>query len=62
MSGMYTSGEYLEKNPHWHAADSPWKAGQILKMIQKNGLHPATVCEVGCGAGEILKSTARGIA
>lgn len=54
MSGMYTSGEYLEKNPHWHAADSPWKAGQILKMIQKNGLRPATVCEVGCGAGEIL--------
>ncbi|RJP51341.1 MAG: class I SAM-dependent methyltransferase [Anaerolineaceae bacterium] len=53
---MYQSGEYLEKNPHWHAADSPWKAEQILKMIRKQNLHPATVCEVGCGAGEILNN------
>lgn len=51
---MYQSGEYLEKNPCWHAADSPWKAAQILKMIRKQNLNPATVCEVGCGAGEIL--------
>ncbi|MCL4824531.1 MAG: methyltransferase domain-containing protein, partial [Anaerolineales bacterium] len=47
-------GEYLEKNPRWHAADSPWKAAQILKMIRRQNLNPATVCEVGCGAGEIL--------
>lgn len=53
---MYESGEYLEKNPHWHAADSAWKAAQILKMIRKHGLNPATVCEVGCGAGEILNN------
>lgn len=53
---IYQSGEYLEKNPHWHAADSAWKAGQILKMVRKHGLNPATVCEVGCGAGEILNN------
>ncbi len=51
---IYQSGEYLEKNPSWHAADSAWKAGQILKMIRKQNLHPVTVCEVGCGAGGIL--------
>jgi len=51
---MYQSGEYLEKNPRWHAADSPWKAAQILKRIRRQNLNPATVCEVGCGAGEIL--------
>lgn len=51
---MYQSGEYLDKNPRWHAADSPWKAAQILKMIRKQNLNPVTVCEVGCGAGEIL--------
>ncbi len=50
----YQSGEYLEKYPRWHAADSPWKAAQILKMIRKQNLNPVTVCEVGCGAGEIL--------
>lgn len=54
MSGIYSTGEYLEKNPAWHAADSPWKAGQILKMLQKHGLRPAAICETGCGAGEIL--------
>lgn len=53
---MYQSGEYLEKNPHWHAADSAWKAVQILKMIRRHGLKPAAICEVGCGAGEILNS------
>ena len=54
MSGIYSTGEYLEKNPAWHAADSPWKSGQIFKMLQKHGLRPATICEAGCGAGEIL--------
>jgi SAM-dependent methyltransferase len=53
---MYQSGEYLEKNPRWHAADSAWKAAQILKMIRKQNLNPATMCEVGCGAGEILNT------
>jgi len=51
---MYTTGEYLEKNPTWHVEDSPWKAKQILKIIEKNKLQPRSICEVGCGAGEIL--------
>lgn len=51
---MYTIGEYLEKNPTWHVEDSPWKAKQILKLIRNNKLQPHSICEVGCGAGEIL--------
>jgi SAM-dependent methyltransferase len=51
---IYTSGEYLALNPTWHAEDSPWKAEQILKMIRKNNLQPRSICEVGCGAGQIL--------
>ncbi len=51
---MYTQGEYLEKNPTWHIKDSPWKAKQILKIVKKNNLQPNSICEVGCGAGEIL--------
>jgi cyclopropane fatty-acyl-phospholipid synthase-like methyltransferase len=50
----YTSGQYLQNNPTWHVQDSAWKATQILRMIKKNQLSPASVCEVGCGAGEIL--------
>jgi cyclopropane fatty-acyl-phospholipid synthase-like methyltransferase len=51
---MYTEGEYLKRNPMWHTEDSPWKAEQILKVIQRNNLHPKSICEIGCGAGEIL--------
>jgi len=51
---MYTSGKYLEKNPTWDIEDSPWKAKQILKSIGNNRLKPHSICEVGCGAGEIL--------
>jgi hypothetical protein len=51
---LYLSGEYLQKNPDWHSKESPWKAEQILQMIHRNNLLPETICEVGCGAGEIL--------
>ena len=48
------NSEYLKNNPTWHIEDSPWKATQILKMIERNKLHPSSVVEIGCGAGEIL--------
>jgi SAM-dependent methyltransferase len=53
--GLYTSGEYLASNPTWHAEDSAWKASQILGMLDRHGLRPRTVCEVGCGVGEVLR-------
>lgn len=52
---LYTSGEYLEKNPTWHVEESPWKATQIMRMLRQNHLVPKTICEAGCGAGEVLK-------
>src|SRR5262245_11551081 len=55
MQTLYTSGSYLEKNPSWHVEESPWKAAQVLRMLARNQLHPLTICEVGCGAGEVLK-------
>ncbi len=51
---IYTDGTYLKMTGTWHEEDSPWKAGQIIKILDRNGVKPATVCEVGCGAGEIL--------
>src|SRR5690349_137189 len=55
LEEIYTSGEYLEKNPTWHVEESPWKAEQIIRMMEQSGITPGTICEVGCGAGEILK-------
>ncbi len=54
MTQIYEDGTYLDHNPSWHEEDSPWKAQQITRIIEKNGLAPRRICEIGCGAGEIL--------
>jgi SAM-dependent methyltransferase len=55
LGDIYRSGEYERRNPQYHVADSPWKAGQILRMLDRHRLRPASVVEVGCGAGEVLR-------
>jgi cyclopropane fatty-acyl-phospholipid synthase-like methyltransferase len=59
---IYQTGEYVAKNPTYHVEDSAWKASQVLRMIQKHNLAPRTVCEVGCGAGEIIRQLQRQLA
>ena len=54
MGDMYLSGKYVEKNPTYHIEDLLWKAHQILRMIEMHNLQPSLICEIGCGAGEIL--------
>jgi len=51
---MYTDGDYLKNNPSWNVEDAPWKAGLIFRMMEKHRLQPSTICEIGCGCGEIL--------
>jgi len=51
---LYVSGAYLERNPDWHVRESPWKASQVARMLGDHELNPRTVCEVGCGVGEVL--------
>ena len=52
---LYTDGEYAQRNPSWHVEDSAWKARQIVRAIQMLPTMPRSVCDVGCGAGEILR-------
>lgn len=54
MRELYQSDAYAAKNPSWHEEDSPWKARQIEKMLKKHKLVFDSLCEVGCGTGEIL--------
>jgi len=56
VNTIYTdeNGEYLKNNPSWHTEDSAWKATQINTLLKRNNLHPKTIAEIGCGAGEIL--------
>lgn len=51
---MYKDGTYLAKHPSWHTEHSAWKAAQIIKILNMCHLQPRSICEVGCGAGEIL--------
>ncbi len=56
MESIYTDGTYLRNNPDWHVDDSPWKAKHIATMLGRHGIVPKTVCEIGCGAGEVLRA------
>ncbi len=51
----YATGGYLEANPTWHVEDSAWKAANVDQMARKHALRFDSVCEVGCGAGEVLR-------
>ena len=60
-SDRYVDGTYLETVPDWHVGDSPWKAAQVLRMLEKNHLSPRSVYDVGCGAGQILVELQRAL-
>lgn len=51
---IYRNGAYLERNPTWHEEHAPWKAKQIMRIIQRNQIQAHTICEIGCGTGEVL--------
>jgi len=55
VGSIYESGEYLAHNPTWHVEDSEWKASKVLQALERLKIAPASLCEIGCGAGEILR-------
>jgi len=54
-SNIYLDQSYYNNNPDYHIADSPWKATQIVRMLNKHQLQPQSIYEIGCGAGEVLR-------
>lgn len=59
MSDIYNDATYLKNNPRWHEEDAAFKAREIIKLAEKNNLSFKTVCEAGCGSGEILVELAQ---
>jgi 2-polyprenyl-3-methyl-5-hydroxy-6-metoxy-1,4-benzoquinol methylase len=57
-TNRYLNGEYLAENPDWHEDDSPWKAGHIGTILDRNGVVPKNICEVGCGTGGVVEALA----
>ncbi len=52
------NGSEVFAGNRWHEEDSPWKAKNIFKILEKNNLVPKSVCEIGCGSGEVLHDLA----
>jgi SAM-dependent methyltransferase len=55
LEKRYTDNKHLEKVPDWHVEESPWKARHIVQILEHWRISPRTVCEVGCGFGEVLR-------
>ncbi len=55
MNDFYTSGNYSQLNPTWDIDDSGFKYIKIKKIITKNKIKFKSICEIGCGSGEILR-------
>lgn len=54
MLELYQSAAYADQNPSWHEEDAPWKASNVAAILRRNGVTFDTLCEIGCGTGEIL--------
>lgn len=55
LDDIYIGGEYLAHNPTWGAEESSWKAAHVLRLLRRHGIAPKSVCEIGCGAGRVLR-------
>ncbi len=54
VESIYFDGTYLSENPDWDRKDAPWKAVQVATILSENSILPSTLCEVGCGSGDVL--------
>lgn len=55
---IYRDATYLEANPDWHEGDAGWKAARVAEILRRNGVDPATIADVGCGTGGVLRALA----
>ena len=51
----YLEGTYLSHNHNWDREDATWKANLVTKILKDHHIQPNSICEVGCGAGDILR-------
>lgn len=47
--------QYNDSIVTWRSINGRFKAENIVEILDKNGLKPLRICEVGCGEGSILK-------
>ena len=53
---MYRDGTYLQVTAGtWDLSDAPFKAAEVLQALKKHRIQPSSVCDIGCGAGGVLR-------
>lgn len=51
----YQDGTYLDATSgDWDLSDAAFKSREVLLMLEKHNIRPASLCDIGCGAGGIL--------
>jgi SAM-dependent methyltransferase len=55
VEARYLDGSYLEANPEWDRGDSSWKAGLVASALEHCRIVPTSICDIGCGAGDVLR-------
>lgn len=58
VEARYADGSYLAANPDWDRQDAPWKAAGVVNLLGDHDISPLSICEVGCGSGEVLAELA----
>lgn len=59
LNDRYTTGEYLAANSEWGEEDAEWKAEQVGILLDRNGIVPTSICDIGCGTGGVLDALGR---
>lgn len=54
MNDIYNDETYLSNNPTWHEEGAPFKTEKIISLLKRHPIALKTICEIGCGSGEIL--------
>ncbi|CAM8625056.1 AdoMet_MTases domain containing protein [Burkholderiales bacterium] len=54
IESIYLNGTYHQHHPSWDEEDGAWKARNVKRLFERNGLNPRTLIDVGCGAGGVL--------
>ena len=54
IESRYLDSSYLAENPNWDRQDAPWKAAKVHAILSDHQINPVSICEVGCGSGDIL--------
>ena len=52
---IYQDGTYRTLHPRWHSERASWKAQQVTDGFEQWGITPTSICDIGCGTGDILR-------